>query len=263
MIPIANRLRAAARPVWPGAVMLALASAAPLWAQSPPPLTSNRPGIGESEVLVPAGSLQFEGGTQLSVGPGTRDRALALGQPTFRYGVTSWFELFGGSDGYVHAHGAASGASDLRLGAKLAIVESKADQPWTLTVSPGWSLPTGTGAFTSTSHDVSLRALWARGLPRAWSVSGNVYGLRTTVDGDRSWQSLTTLSVARQLSDTTGAFVEIAASHPEGGPSHWMLDGGLAVVSGEDVQWDVSTGRRVGGHGVTWFVSAGLTLRHR
>jgi hypothetical protein len=81
------------------AFVLAIVQAA---AQSdPPPLTSNRPGIGDSEALVPRGAFQLEAGMQAQDAPPGSDRGWTetFGQVTMRVGLTRRVEVYGGWDG--------------------------------------------------------------------------------------------------------------------------------------------------------------------
>ena len=67
----------------------------------PPPLTSNRPGIAESEALVGRGVLQIEGGMQAADAPPGDDRSWTQtwGQLNIRVGVRPRIEIFAGWDG--------------------------------------------------------------------------------------------------------------------------------------------------------------------
>lgn len=60
-----------------------------------PPLTSNRPGIADSEALVPPGAIQLETGVQgQGAAPGSDRRwSQTWGQLTGRYGLTARLEL--------------------------------------------------------------------------------------------------------------------------------------------------------------------------
>ena len=137
------------------------------------PLTSNRPGIGDSEALVGRGVVQIESGFQAQGEPPGNDRpwTQTWGQLTFRLGLSPRIEIFTGWDGLsldrVNEDGQSrvvAGGNDFRVGAKLAVL-SEERHGLTLTVAPAWSFPVGSEEFTSGSNDGSLRLLWARSLP--------------------------------------------------------------------------------------------------
>jgi hypothetical protein len=248
---------------------LSLASAVGSSAQtiSPPPLTSNRPGIGDSEALVGRGVLQVELGVETAQSrlETERDLATSWAQATLRIGIVDPIELFvnwgGVSVNRDSAAGATvieTGSNDVALGAKFAILD-ESRHGLTLTVAPSSSFPIGGDDFSSGSYDGSLRFLWARSLPADWDLSGNVVLLRTSDASGRYWDNLVTAGAAKSLSPSLSAFGELAVGLAE--PRAWTVDGGIAWVSRQNVQWDASAGVLVRGPGQSWFVSGGLTLR--
>ena len=236
-----------------------------------PPLSSNRPGISDSEELVERGAFQVESGVQWQGAPPGEERrwTQTWGQLTLRYGLTRRVELYGGWDGLsvdrVSVNGESqlvAGGNDVRIGAKFAILTEEA-QGLTLTVAPAWSFPAGSDEFTSASNDGSFRLLWARSLPRDWWVSGNVLFTRTTDAGHRYWDSGVMVGVTREFTPALSGFAELSAVLLADQPDAYTVDTGVAWVAGPDLQWDVSAGHTFAHRGDDWFVSAGITLRLR
>jgi hypothetical protein len=252
-------------------VSLVLASAGIARAQSAPPLTSNRPGIGESEALMPRGAMQLESGLSASrsSSDGARTTTISTPEATFRIGLTPRLEVFAGGEGLLWirqstdtASVTARGASDLSIDAKVALL-AQGDGPLTISIAGGVSLPAGADAFSSGGVDPSVRLLWSRALAREFSIGGNV-AIAAVTDGDRrAATSALSAGLGRPLSESTSWFLELFGAIPRGAASTWTLDGGLAIVRGADVQFDVSGGRAVRGPGADWFISAGVTVRHR
>jgi hypothetical protein len=260
-----NRLMRGGRAV----VLLAVAMsrALPLFAQSED-LTSNRPGIGESEALVASRVVQVEGGFSLTR---ARGGTLVLSVPELmlRVGLAPRFELSASADGFLWStetdrpNGSSRGGlSDVSLDAKLGILR-EASHGLTLSAAGGVSLPTGGAGFSSGSVDPSIRALWSRSLPLDLALGGNLALVLVTGDERRVWLRAVSMSVSRPLTTSSSWFVEMYGLLPERAEQAWTLDGGLAVLPDDDVQLDVSGGRRVGAVGPDWFVSAGLTMRRR
>ena len=253
--------------VWAATVLLIASSAG---AQTvTPPLTSNRPGIAESEALVGRGVLQIEGGIQAEDAPPGSDRrwSQTWGQLNLRVGVRPRIEIFAGWDGLsldrVHTNGESrivAGGNDLRLGTKLAVL-SEERHGLTLSVAPAWSFPIGAEEFTSSSNDGSFRLMWARSLPRDWSVSGNLLFTRTSDEAGRYWDKGAMAGVTRALTSTVSAFAEVSGVLIADRPDAWTLDAGVAWVARPNLQWDVSAGHLFHGRGNDWFASAGITLR--
>jgi hypothetical protein len=236
-----------------------------------PPLTSNRPGIGDSEELVPSGVFQLEAGmTFQDAQPGSDRRwTQSWGQLTLRYGVTRRIEIFAGWDGLsldrVSVQGRSrlvAGGNDLRVGTKLSLLLEET-HGLTVTVAPAWSFPLGSEEFSSGSQDPSFRVLWARSLPRDWWVSGNLVWVRTTDAIGRYWESGVTLGLTRDLTDSLSVFVEGSNVLQAVRPDSVTIDGGLAWAAGLDLQLDVSVGHTLQDRGDDWFVSTGITLRRR
>jgi hypothetical protein len=236
-----------------------------------PALTSNRPGIGDSEALVSSRVFQLEAGGQLQETPPGSDlrSTQTWGQLTLRYGVARRIEVFGGWDGLsldrVRVRGEpriVAGGNDLRVGAKLALLTEEA-QRLTLTIAPAWSFPIGSEEFTSGSQDPSFRVLWARSLPRDWSIAGNFLWLRTSDAIGRYWDTSVTLGVTRGLTETLSVFVEGSNVLQTIRPDTLTIDGGIAWVVRPDLQLDFSGGHTLRDRGDAWFVSAGITVRRR
>jgi len=257
---------------WPAVIAVAIVAAtAPLRADqvNPPALTSNRPGIAESEALVGPGTLQVETGVQASGSPSDSEESqeITWGQLAVRLGVTRRVELFAGWDGLsldrIHTNGESrieAGGNDLRIGAKLALLDD--DHGLVLTVSPAFSFPVGDERFSSGSEDASLRVMWARTLPQDWSVSGNFLFNRTTDDSRRYWDNGVMVGVERALTPAFSLFAEGVTVLLADRPDVWTVDAGWAWVTRPNGQWDVSAGHSFNHRGDAWFVSGGLTLRH-
>jgi Putative MetA-pathway of phenol degradation len=238
-------------------------------AQAQSPLTSNRPGIGDSEALVDRGTIQIESGIQFQQAPPDNERTWTQtwGQLMIRGGLGRRIEIFAGWDGLsldrISSDGVSrieAGGNDLRVGAKLALLNEDA-HGLTLTIAPAWSFPIGAEEFSSGTNDGSLRVMWARSLPRAWSVSGNLASTYTSDDTSRYFDNTITGGVTRGLTPAVAVFAEVATAVLGAQPDTWTIDAGLAWVSRPNVQWDFSLGR--GFHDIDdrWFVSAGISVR--
>ena len=240
-------------------------------AQSVPPLTSNRPGISDSEVLVPVRAIQLEAGVQAQGEPRDSDvrSTDTFGELTLRIGVRPRIELFVGWDGLsldrVRVNGQSrfvAGGNDLLVGTKLAVL-SEERHGLTLAVAPAWSFPVGSEDETSGSNDPSLRLLWARSLTAKWSLSGNVLLTRTSDAEGRYVDTGVMAGLTRAFTDTFSAFGEVSGVLVAAHPDAWTLDGGVAWIARPDLQWDISAGHAFADRGDEWFLSAGVTVRHR
>jgi hypothetical protein len=232
-------------------------------------LTSNRPGIGDSEALIDRGAIQIESGVQFQDAPPENDRSWTQtwGQLAVRAGVRRWLEVFAGWDGLsldrVQVDGTSqieSGGNDLRVGAKLALLDEDA-HGLTLTVAPAWSFPVGADEFSSNSTDGSLRLLWARSLPRDWSISGNVVSTYTSDEAGRYLDNGVMAGLTRSITPALSVFGEVATAVLAQRADSWTVDAGLAWTPRPNLQWDLSVGRGLHDADERWFVSAGISVR--
>jgi hypothetical protein len=254
-----------------------LFSVAPVFAQNPPlksptapPLTSNRPGISESEALLVPRSFQLESGFTFA---GFNDDDVShhvtdLPEATLRFGLTPRFELFANvSNGFWDrasigsASSTTSGASDLSVNAKIGWLSEGAD-PFTLSAAVGLSLPIGSDEFSSGGYDPAVRLLWSRSLPSDFALSGNVNVASVTAESDRQTVGAASLGLGHPLNASTSWFVELFGRIADG-DTQWTLDSGVAIVTSDDFQIDLSAGRVLQSGPAAWFVAAGITLRHR
>lgn len=235
-----------------------------------PPLTSNRPGISESEGLLVPRAIQLESGLTFAEFSDTveRHRVLDLPEATLRVGLTPRVELFANVSSWFLDHaslgdfsGNVSRASDSSVNVKLAWL-SEERHGVTLNAAAGLSLPVGSDAFTSGGYDPSLRLLWSRRLPRDFGLSGNLDVASVTAGDQRVIASAASLGLARPLTASASWFVELFGDFVEG-DAEWQLDGGVAILTSDDFQIDLSAGRTLQSGPSAWFVAGGITIRHR
>ncbi len=248
-----------------------LAFSAPALAQQAPPITSNRPGIAESEALLVRRAIQLEAGVAFAeftddVG---RHRLIDFPELTLRFGFRRRLELLANVSNYNWDHAeeddsaeTATGGSDLSLHAKIGLLSEETDS-MTLSAAMGLSLPVGTRSFSSDGYDPSLRMLWGRSLPADFGLSGNLDIASLTVEDDRLAAAAASIGLARPLTQSTSWFVELFGTMVESSDPQWQLDGGVAIVTSDDFQIDLSAGRTLRSGPSAWFVSAGITLRYR
>jgi hypothetical protein len=215
------------------------------------------------------GAIQVEAGSTLTVFSDEigRHHLWDLPELTFRAGLNDRIEVFAVATGLwidsVRDQGASIktiGGSDVQLNAKFGLL-TEDRHALTLSAAAGLSLPVGSAAFSSGSYDPSLRLLWAKGLPRDWSLSGNVDFSESTAKSD--WRSAGGISVGagHPMTRASSWFVELFGNVSSGDPSQWRMDGGFAVVPSSNLQIDVSAGKALAGGPSAWFVAAGISAR--
>lgn len=222
------------------------------------PISTDRPAVTESSVVVPAGTLQFENGFLYTVSQG--EATLDGPETEVRFGLLSKTELrLYVPDYYAPLQSAApSGFGDLGFGMKQQLGPVAG---FDVSLILSLTMPTGARGISSGRYDPSVQLPWSRALSSNWTAAGmlSVYGL--TEDGRRNVTGESTFLLDRQLTKTADAFVEYAGDFPErGGPSH-LLHFGAAFRPTPHQQIDVHVGVGLSAAAVDHFIGAGYSFR--
>ena len=236
-----------------------LAGTALLHGQSQPdgsePISTDRPAVAESSVVVPKGSVQLENGFLVTSDQG--QRTVDGPETWMRFGVGSTTELrFSAPDYY---HDGVSGFGDISIGIKQQLGPTPGG--FDVSVIAFLSIPTGADALTSHGYDPGLQLPWSRKLSANWTAAGQlaVYW-PTQVDG-RNVTGESTFLLDRQLTKPMDAFVEYAGDFPErGGPRHLLHFGAAYKITPQD-QIDIHYGIGLSSAAVDHFIGVGYSFR--
>ena len=226
---------------------------------SPPaasPISTDRPAVTDSSVVVPAGTIQVENGFTDTVSDG--QRTLDGPETWVRVGVASKTELRLIAPDYFGPQGMGSGFGDLALGVKQQLGPVAGfDVSLVVTLS----LPTGARAISSHGYDPSVQLPWSRSLSSNWTIAGMLSVYAPTEDGRRRVTGETTFLVDRQLTKECDAFVEYVGDFPErGGPRH-LLHFGSAFKLTSNQQVDVHVGVGLSSAAVDHLIGVGYSFR--
>jgi Putative MetA-pathway of phenol degradation len=243
-----------------------LAGAVLLRGQSQPnndePISTDRPAIAESSVVVPTGSFQAENGFMITNDQG--QRSLDAPETSMRFGVASNTELrFSAPDYYRDAAsgtGVGSGFGDITIGMK----EQLGPTPggFDLSVIVFLSIPTGAAAVSSHGYDPGLQLPWSRKLSANWSAAGQFALYWPTIQVDtRNLTGESTFLLDRQLTKPLDAFIEYAGDFPaRGGPRH-LLHFGAAYKIAPRQQLDIHYGIGLSSAAIDHFIGIGYSFR--
>jgi hypothetical protein len=247
----------------------------PAYAQSPPPINTDRPSFTSAPRVVGARVVQVE--TGLAVTRDTVDglTASATTAPNalIRLGIDRRFEFRLEMAGWVRddsgrpGAGARSSASDVAA----AIEYQFAAQEGVgvdLALIAGTTLPTG-GRVSSGNADPFARFVWNRGLGGA-SLGGTVNWSLPSVPGPAGRERLRTLEGSLVLGHGLGAswsaFWEAVVRHQDVDDDAvaWIGNAGVLKTFGPNLQIDAWFGRGLNTVAPDWSAGAGLSLRlHR
>jgi hypothetical protein len=247
---------------WPIAI---LGGAFLLHGQTPPdsdqPISTDRPAIAESSVVVPKGSIQVENGILFTDsqgqnsfdGPETYLRFGLLSSTELRFSVPDYYRDLPSGTGVV------SGFGDISIGMKQQLGPTPGGFDLSLIVF--LSLPTGAAAISSHGYDPGLQLPWSHKLSENWSAAGQFALYWPTQVARRDLTGESTFLLDRQLTKPMDAFVEYAGDFPQrGGPRH-LLHFGAAYKIAPRQQLDIHYGVGLSSAAIDHFIGIGYSFR--
>jgi hypothetical protein len=187
-------------------------------------ISTDRPDVTNSSIVVPAGSLQVENGINLSA---THQGSALDGTNTrLRLGVASCLELLLDLPTYnASLRGQrASGFSDAAPALKWQIspVPGKID----LSAVMGLALPTGSENISGKGAQPYVQFPWSWELRDGWGVSGMFTEFIRPMEPTTRTVTETTFTVERKLTDKASVFLEYVGDYPAGSGSSQLINSG-------------------------------------
>jgi hypothetical protein len=223
------------------------------------PISTDRPAVTGSSVVVPGGSLQAENGFLETSSQG--QSVLDASETLVRFGVAKRTELrFTVPDYYKNLHsGVRSGFGDFALGIK----EQLGHKPegFEVSIILFLSFPTGTNAVSNGGYDPGLQLPWSRALSAKWTAAGMLSVYWPTQGGMRNVSGEFTFLLDRQLTKPWDSFIEYAGDFPRvGGPRH-LLHLGTALKLATRHQLDFHVGVGLSSGTVDRLIGIGYSFR--
>jgi Putative MetA-pathway of phenol degradation len=233
------------------------ANAQPATSDVPGPISTDRPAVTNSSVVVPAGSLVVENGF---LETGSQGQSTVDGPETLlRVGVARKTELrFSVPDYFGNLGAGPSGFGDFVLGVKQQLGPvHKFDLSAILFVS----FPTGASGISSGGYDPGLQVPWSRALSANWTAAG-MFALYAPTQGRmRNVTGESTFLFDRQLTKPWDAFIEYAGDFPEsGGPRH-LLHFGTSLKITQQQQIDFHVGFGLSAAAVDHLIGVGYSFQ--
>src|SRR3984893_11321094 len=222
--------------------LLLQAKAQTCGANAQSPISTDRPQITSSSVVVPCGSLQFENGFEATSNGG--QRSFDLPETALRFGIASKTELRFAAPHYFFnddtASGFANGFADLSLGFKQQLGPTRGG--FDVSLIPSVSFPTGAKAISSHGYDPTVQLPWSRSFKKNWTAAGMFSLLWPTEGARRNLTGQASMYFDRQLTQPWDAYVEYSGAFPQrGGPQH-VIDFGTAYKPSPHQQLDFHCG---------------------
>ena len=230
-------------------------------ASLPPTITTDRPAITDSSVVVPSGYLLFENGFTETENQG--QQGFDLPETLVRFGLTPKTELRFTPPDYYHnfdaGTGFGTGWGDLSLGLKQQLLASSTGFDASLIVA--LSFPTGANAVSSHGYDPQFLLPWSHPLPKNWTAAGMFSLLWPTQGPRRNLTGQASFLLDRQITSRWDAFLEYAGEFPQHGGPQNILHLGTAFKIRPNQQLDFHVGFGLSSAAVDHFLGFGYSFQ--
>jgi hypothetical protein len=230
-------------------------------------ITTDRPAITDSSVVVVRRMLLFENGLTETSSQG--QRSFDLPETLLRFGLTSKTELRATVPDYFQnfnmGRGFASGWGDLSLGAKQQLVANSEglDASFIFMLS----FPIGADAISSHGYDPQFLLPWSHPISKNWTAAGMfalfwptqigpTHGTRRNLTGQPSFL------LDRQNTSRWDTFIEYAGDFPKRGTSQHLLHLGTAFKVTSNQQADFHVGFGLSSAAVDHFIGIGYSFQY-
>jgi hypothetical protein len=207
-------------------------------ANSQSTITTDRPQVTSSSIVVPCGSLQFENGFQETGNGG--QRTFDLPETSVRFGIPHKAELRLTVPDYFQnddtTSGFTNGFGDLSVGFKQQLGPTRGG--FNLSIIPFVSLPTGANAISSHGYDPTVQLPWSHSLSKNWTVAGMFSLMWPTEGSRRNLTGQSSIYFDRQLTQAWDAYVEYSGAFPQRGGPQQLIDFGSAYKLSPHQQLD-------------------------
>ena len=223
-------------------VLGASAAAADQCPQKESPITTDRPDVTNSSLVVPEGSFQNENGINFSQRDG--GHAFDGTNSRLRWGVLPCFEILVDIPVYSAAVSGplSSGFTNVIPAIKWQIspVPGKIDLSATL----GAGLPTGTKAVAGVGIQPYVQFPWSWELGAGWGLSGMFTNFIVPADPTNKLSTETTFVLEREFAERAFLFLEYVSDyHVHGGPGYlFNFGGGYRITPTQQIDFHIGIG---------------------
>jgi hypothetical protein len=230
-------------------------------ASAQPVITTDRPAITDSSIVVPSGYLLFENGSTETANQA--QRSFDAPETLARFGLTSKTELRFNTPDYFQnsnvGNGLSSGWGDLSLGLKQQLVGSTSGFDASLVFS--LSIPTGAKSLSSHGYDPQLLFPWSHPLSKNWTAAGMFSLLWPTEGTRRNLTGQASFFLDRQLTSRWDAFIEYGGEYPQRGGPQNIVHAGTSFKVTSNQQVDFHCGFGLSSATVDHFIGIGYSFQ--
>jgi hypothetical protein len=226
-----------------------------------PAITTDRPAITDSSIVVPSGDLLFENGVTETGNQG--QHSFDFPETLSRFGLTSKTELRFSTPDYFQnfstGSGFGSGWGDLSLGVKQQLVARSGGFDASLVVAVNF--PTGANTISSHGYDPLLQLPWSHPISKNWRAAGMFSLLWPTEGSRRNLTGQASFLLDRQITSQWDAFVEYGGEFAQRGSPQHVLHAGTAFKLTSNQQLDFHCGVGLSSAAVDHFIGFGYSFQ--
>jgi len=186
-------------------------------------ISTDRPSVTNSSVVVSKGNFQVENGLLITNTQG--QYIFDFPETALRFGLFDKTEFRLSAPNYFHSlsteAAATSGFGDITIGVKQQL--GPTSRNFNLSFILFLSLPSGANAVSSHGYDPGLQLPWSHQLSKNWTAGGQVAFYWPSQEGKHNFTGEATFLLDRQLTKPWDAFVEYAGDFPQNGGSRQLL----------------------------------------
>jgi hypothetical protein len=222
-------------------------------------ITTDRPDVTNSSVVVPAGGLQIENGVNFSMRAG--DRFVDGANTRLRAGIANCLEFFVDTPTYfANVRGPEnSGFSDVAPALKWQIspIPGKVD----LSAAFGVALPTGSAGIAGRGPQPYLQFPWSWELRSGWGLSGMFTEFLRPSEPASKRITEATFVIEKKMTERASLFVEYVGDYPENGSPTQLLNSGGVYRLSPNQQLDFHVARGLNHNAPSYIVGVGYSVR--
>jgi hypothetical protein len=222
-------------------------------------ISTDRPDVTNSSVVVPAGSLQIENGVNFSMRAG--DRFVDGTNTRLRAGIANCLEFLVDTPTYFAnvRNPEKSGFSDVAPALKWQIspIPGKVD----LSAVFGVAFPTGSAGIAGRGAQPYLQFPWSWELRSGWGLSGMFTEFFRPSDPTSKRITEATFVIEKKMTERASLFVEYVGDYPEnGGPAQLLNSGGVyRLTPNQQLDFHVALG--LNHNAPSYIVGVGYSVR--
>jgi hypothetical protein len=222
-------------------------------------ISTDRPDVTNSSLVVPAGSLQIENGVNLSARNG--DRFVDGTNTRWRVGIANCLEFLIDTPNYlgnVRGRGN-SGFSDVTPALKWQI--SPVPGKINLSAVFGVALPSGSASIAGPGPQPYLQLPWSWELRSGWGLSGMFTEFFRPADLANKRITETTFVIEKKVTERTSLFVEYVGDYLENGSPAQLLNSGAMYRLSPNQQVDFHVALGLNHNAPSYIFGVGYSMR--